>query len=358
MIQKIQNNEYLKRVDNMTSAEKDEYMKRVGEWLQEQAPVLVQKTEEDGARFLNVIQCSASWNDAECQAWMDGVRLLTALAPTTETWLPDMLYLKAAKRCIKRMIDLLNGLLDEAKAVETHHVSDISTDGKHAKGEQEKHAAEEPLKAESQEDSVQTEPVRPKHIDQYVHLLPLKTQERAANVKGLLRDLETAREKMQLLMDDPQASDDARAQWAKTATRLDEKVKSIYKELDAEWSKLVKEGRVVVDDLGNAHVVEMRNEKGEMRNDDAAALSSDAERQPSDINPQPSLTSEQKTRRRELRKWLTDTRRGNGDTRAEHVKKWQENFKEYLTLEPREVAMKDEKILAAIKHYEIKMEDV
>lgn len=346
MIQKIQCNEYLKRVDNMTSAEKDEYMKRVGEWLQEQAPILVQKTEEDGARFLNVIQCSAAWNDAECQAWMEGVRLLSALAPTTETWLPDMLYVKAAKRCIKRMTDLLNGLLNEAKAVETPYVIEISTVDNHAKGEQEKHAAEESLKTESREDSVQTEPVRPKHIDQYVHLLPQKTQERAANVKGLLRDLETAREKMRLLMDDPQASDDVRALWAKTATRLDEKVKSIYKELDAEWAKLVKEGRVVVDDLGNAHVVDNKQETVNNNRDS------------SDINPQTSLTSEQKARRRELRKWLTDTRRGNGDTRAEHLKKWQENFKEYLTLEPREVAMKDEKILAAIKHYEIKMKDV
>jgi hypothetical protein len=53
-----------------------------------------------------------------------------------------------------------------------------------------------------------------------------------------------------------------------------------------------------------------------------------------------------------LRKWLVDTRRGNGDTREEHVQKWAENFKEYLTLEGT-AAYDDDKIMAAMKHYEI-----
>ena len=107
MVVKIGNSEYLKRVNNMTAVEREEYLSRVGEWLKEQAPLLMPKIEEETARFQNVIQCSVGWNDAECQAWTDGVKLLTAYAATGETWLPDMLYVKAARRSIKRMAEVL-----------------------------------------------------------------------------------------------------------------------------------------------------------------------------------------------------------------------------------------------------------
>lgn len=33
--------------------------------------------------------------------------------------------------------------------------------------------------------------------------------------------------------------------------------------------------------------------------------------------------------------------------------KWKENFKEYLTLEPKEKALADQKIIEAMKHYNI-----
>ena len=181
-------------------------------------------------------------------------------------------------------------------------------------------------------------PVRPKHIDQYVHLLPQKTQERAAQVKTMLMDLDEAREKARLLMEAGEHSD-AIELWARKATRLDSAVKSIYRELDSEWDKLVGQGRVVVDDLGIAHVVESEESRVKSEESDAAQ----------------ELTSEQKHRRRELRKFLTDTRRGNGKTREEHVGKWQEAWKEYLTLEPKEAALKDEKILEAMKHYGIEV---
>ena len=102
----------------------------------------------------------------------------------------------------------------------------------------------------------------------------------------------------------------------------------------AEWEKLVKSGGIVVDDLGNVRVLPA----GEAADTEPAEL-----------------TSEQRARRRDLRKWLVDTRRGNGAGREERVKQWYENFREYLTLEG-DAAFKDEKILEAIKHYGIDME--
>lgn len=176
-------------------------------------------------------------------------------------------------------------------------------------------------------------PARPNHIDQYVHLLPKGTQERAAKYGPLMRELDELREQERLLMDADGVSAKERETVAKRIAAVDKEVGSIKRELDAEWDKLAKSGRVVVDDLGMARVL--------------------SNPQTSDINPQTSLTSEQRLRRRELRKWLTDTRRGNGDTREEHVIKWKENFKEYLTLEPKEKALADQKIIEAMKHYDI-----
>ena len=350
MIQKIQSSEYLKRLDNMTAEEKDDYMKRVGEWLEKQAPLLTPKTEEEVARFQNVIQCSAMWNDEECRAWTEGVRLLTAMAPSADTWLPDMLYIKAAKRAINQVMKTLP---EQTQQTHPHPLPEMEgsgqTDGGSRKTEETSPIIHQPS------DIIP----RPKHIDQYVHLLPKKTQEHAALVQGLYRELDEAREKMRLLSEDPTASPRDREAWGKKATKCDNTLRKIFDELDAKWDKLVKEGRVVVDDLGNARVMEEvivnseRQRVGDgtsgMKFATAAELSTSlAHREGQGESP----SGESRDARKSLRKVLVDTRRGNGATRKEHVKKWKKNFKEYAKLVGEE-AYKDEKLLEAAKHYEI-----
>ena len=185
-------------------------------------------------------------------------------------------------------------------------------------------------------------PARPKHIDQYVHLLPKATQERAGEYGELMRQLGEARNNMQLLMDDDHASAKSREQWAKQATRIDKKIRAIRDELDQEWEKVAASGRVRTDAFGNAFLVP-DGESPEM-----VADGEGGEQEPVE------LTSEQKKRRRELRKWLIDLRRGKeGKDREKRVEQWRENWKEYLTLEPKEKALEDEKILEAAKHFGI-----
>ena len=350
MIQKIQSSEYLKRLDNMTAEERDDYMKRVGEWLEKQAPLLTPKTEEEVARFQNVIQCSAMWNDEECRAWTEGVRLLTAMVPSADTWLPDMLYIKAAKRAINQVMKTLPQPLPEIEG-------SGQTDGGSRKTEETSPIIHQPIPEQSSPTRSLSDIIpRPKHIDQYVHLLPKKTQEHAALVQGLYRELDESREKMRLLAEDPTASPRDREAWGKKATKCDNALRKIFDELDAEWAKLVEDGKVVVDDLGNARVREeviVKSEKLATAAEDPqpnpadAPQTSDIEPQPTDPNPQTS-----KDDRKSLRKFLVDTRRGNGATRKEHVKKWKKNFKEYTKLVGEE-AYKDEKLLEAAKHYEI-----
>jgi hypothetical protein len=337
MITKISSNEYLRRVDNMSVAERESYLSRVGEWLEKQAPLLLARANDGVARFQNAIQCSAMWNDDECRAWEDGARLLTAMAGKADTWLPEMLYVKAAKRAINQMIMVLgsrNDGMQATKAKEAGHTDPFRGVGQgnnEGKGKPQGVVAAQPMfngpldqrslatKGTQECSMVNGVPVRPKHIDQYVHLLPEKTQQKAATVQGLLRDLDKARENARLLMNDPKAKSDSVAQWAKTATTLDAKVKAIYKELDAEWEKLVQSGRVVVDDLGNAHVslTPDPSPKGEGSN------------QPSDISPQTSKDSETAKRIEYLKKWLRDSRTKASDERK---KQWEENCRELLSL--------------------------
>lgn len=391
MIRKISSSEYLTRYDNMAAAERAEYESRVGDWLSVDGQALVKRCETFDARLQNVLQVSAGWNDAECQAFEDGAVLLSALVGQTDTWLPEMLYVKSAKRAVKLMFEALwnvdagetskkpqmtqktteeairtdknadKGLTkdsvrmqageakDNAYTVETGGAASVSPDAKPTDTTQ--------VNPEIRQVSVELPvPVRPKHIDQYVHLLPEKTQEHAAQVKNLLRELDETRRKMDLLMEDPTAKDTDREAWAKKATGIDNSLRKIYTELDAEWAKLVKEGRVVVDDLGNARVVATPEDI----NGSGTSVSS-VQTTPTPPNSggeaAAEMTSEQKAKRRELRKWLVDTRRGNGDTREEHMKKWKDNFIEFLTLEG-EAAFQDEKIMAAAEHYGIDLKGV
>lgn len=344
MIRRIQNSEYLKRYDNMAAGERSAYEERVGEWNLQKAPLLTVKMDEPMARLQNVESASAAWNDTECQAFEDGVRLLTALVGKDDTWLPDLLYVLAARRVIRKVVTLLSGVVQENPKEGV--MKDGAKEGKSADRKSKEDAAEETSKATQHVGVKAAVPVRPKHIDQYVHLLPKKTQEKAAQVQHLYRELDEAREKMRLLMDDETAKADDREAWAKTATRIDDKLKAIFREIDAEWDKLAEQGRVVVDDLGNARVV---TEDGTVPAEQAESLETAGE-EPAE------LTSEQKARRRELRKWLVDTRRGNGDSREEHVSKWKENFREFQQFDG-EAVFEDQKILEAAAHYGIDLKE-
>ena len=346
MIRKILSNEYLKRLDNMDADMRDEYLKNVGEWLSCKAPLLIPKIQDPLSAFQNAIQCSAGWNDAECMAWNDGARLLTALIGKADTWLPEMLYTKAAKRTIKKMVQCLkenvngndNGNDNQQTESAGAETSNLKPETK-AQPAPKKHTQQKtsPL-PDSEGAGAGLQPVRPKHIDQYVHLLSEDTQRKAEKLKQLYTDLDAARENMRLLMNDAHGSAKDRAAWAGKATRLDNQIRDIYKVVDREWDELVKSGRVVVDDLGNAMVV-------------ASAENPAGQESPEEKPAE--LTKEQRERVRTLRHFLKDTRRGNGKTREEHIKKWNAFYKEMV-----EIAGPDsvtDKVKEAAQHYGIEL---
>lgn len=380
MIRKLVTSEYLKPYGTMTAQEREAYRKRVGKWLRTDGERLLAMTDRPMARAQNLMSMSARWTKDDCEAAHEGARLLTALMAVAETWLPSQLWVKSAWRSIRHITKSLSITLPERKgnagatlgkhSVEAHvknmqravreaqkrAIAELAERGKETPSGKPTGALEAQGKTQGNPaakpqgtlpGAVTTSlspregtgegllPARPKHIDQYVYLLPKGTQERAGAVRGLLRELDDAREKMRLLMEDVNAKPDARAAWARKATKIDGTLKGIYKELDAEWEKLVKSGRVTVDALGNANVA-------------PSPQNGEAQATPAE------LTSEQKARRRELRKWLIDLRRGKeGEAREKRIEQWKINWKEYLTLEPLEAALKDEKVVAAAAHFGI-----
>ena len=388
MIRKLVTGEYLKPYGDMTAQEREAYRKRVGEWLCSSGERLLALTDRPMARAQNLLMMSGRWTKENCEAAHEGAVLLTALMAVAETWLPSQLWVKSAWRAVRKLTDELSAIHNaqctihngagaqgavgpntrSTRSTQSYQkteraVAELAEKGKgttpgkptDALRTQEgvREAQGKAQGAEVATPSLQERagegllPVRPKHIDQYVYLLPKATQERAGAVRGLLRELDEAREKMLLLMEDVNAKPDARAAWAKRATKIDSTLKATYKELDAEWEKLVKSGRITVDALGNAYVTE-----------DSQSNQNNLSSQSEQSNPI-ELTSEQKARRRELRKWLIDLRRGKeGKDREKRIKQWRVNWEEYLTLEPREKALEDEKILEAAKHFGIDLTQI
>lgn len=379
MIRQIQANEYMKRVASMTEAERLDLAKRVGEWLDSSAKLLMSHTNDPMARMQNVMQVSGGWNDAEQEAFNEGVLLLTPFMGIADTWLPTMIYTKAARRCILNMIEVLRGnvgkLRDvpqsipdrvpstkpektQAKDPQTqlspkpalpikHTTSTQPTDKpKNKVGRPRKMTKEEEQAALSNNlfapnenklaNEATSSPVipRPKHIDQYVYLLPERTQIRAAQYGTLMRELEQARSNMKLLIDDPHAKPSERERWAKTAVKTDNQIAALRRELDAGWANLVDTGRVVVDDMGMAHIIDPETGKIADPKPKVVLPAEDAQEK-SEEQPKPKekpkpLTPEEKAKRISyLQKWLRDPR---ATATEERKKQWEENAHELIHL--------------------------
>lgn len=350
MIKKISVGEYLKRYDNMNGAERSMFDAKVLLWLKDKAKVLLAKAARPEAQLQSVTQVYTGWNDEVCEVWNEGALLLSAFASSNETWLPEKLYSKAAARSIKHMVVCLtNGVSADAGAVRDAIAENKTKDATADKKEEKKDGqAAEPLK--SLPSGAKPVVTRPKHIDQYIHLLPEATQKRAAKVKTLHEDLEAARHNMNVLMNSKDASAADLERWAKVATNRDTALKMIYRELDEEWTKVVEAGRVVVDDLGNARIVEPEPEKKPEPEPEKKKTG----RKGAPKKDKKDLTKEEKKKVTSLQTILRDTRKGNGDGREAYAEKWKEKCRELLAIGGE--GLLTASICAAAEHYGIDLE--
>ena len=371
MIRRIKTTEYLKQYGAMSDGERQEYQRRVGEWLAQDGARLYELTDRPMAKAQNMVLMSARWTKEDCQAFQDGALLLSALAGQADTWLPTQLYAKSAFRAVRQMVALLGGVAG-GDAIATQKTKKKQTpplapplDGRGAADAQRGAAMQGAIPAGKPQGTLPakvTTPlprregqgggsalVRPRHIDQYVHLLPEATQKRAAGYGELMREFDEAREKLRIVMDDPHASDKERQGWATRVRNLDGQIGAIRRELDAEWEKVAASGRVVMDDLGMAHLISPTPDP------------SPKERGVDTTDGEPEAMPEAKANEKAdnerkaalLRKWLIDTRYGNkdADSRAKYQQKWREKYREMVRLGGIESVT--EKVKTAAEHYGI-----
>ncbi len=317
----------------MTEAEKQDLASRIEDWLTLSAKVLLPRADEPSARIMNVNQLCAGWTTEAQDAFIEGVHLMTPFAGMSETWLPTMIYTKAAKRSIHRIVDILAQHLPQLRPTSRPTSAVVLT----PKSQNRKNAKPHNRTTKQLQTIVSEMPTvvpRPKHINQYIHLLPDETKKRAGNYGQLIKDLGTARGNMRLLLDDPQATAEARERWAKTAVALDQEIGDLRKELDAEWNKLAATGRVTVDCFGMAHIVDKNGNvagpkpTGNVKANCASTKSSNkADGSHAAIKQ---YAEEDKIARvKYLQKWLRDSR---PNATNEHKKRWQENAKELIAL--------------------------
>ena len=409
MIRKIKTTEYLKQYGAMSDGERREYQRRVGEWLAQDGARLYELTDRPMAKAQNMVLMSARWTKEDCQAFQDGALLLSALAGQADTWLPTQLYAKSAFRAVRQMVRVLvvethpqslparegsgytqgeraaamqgmtpaakpQGTLQAGKGAGTTTDAEIiqraMRDGQTRaikELEQRRKAGTPAGKPQGTLPAKVTTPlprregqgggsalVRPRHIDQYVHLLPEATQKRAAGYGELMREFDEAREKLRIVMDDPCASDRERQGWATKVRNLDGQIGAIRRELDAEWEKVAASGRVVMDELGMAHLINPTpdpspKERGVDTTDgEPEAIPETKANQKADNERKAAL----------LRKWLIDTRYGNKDAekRAKYQQKWREKYREMVRLGGIESVT--EKVKAAAEHYGIDLAEL
>ena len=400
-IQKLHGSEYLKAYSNMNIVERAAFHERVKAWMERSVPMLMAKVDDQWSRLQNVIQVSVGWNHAECEAFREGSLLLTALIRDNEVaaqWLPDVLWVDSARsavRALRRVLSRYTDIPSVAGAGSAQSQSERPTDTGAAERQEEQNGG----MTERQNAGMQNAAIaRPKHIDQYVHLLPESTQQKAAGLRELHDKLAEARDMLDRMIDDPHAAQQDLASLQKTVVSYEDAITKIYSELDVEWEKAVNNGDIVIDEFGvarkrptpdlasppqrsSASVAQdgltfsqpadsfATRDGGEASSDSTvpsgfAARDSEkpkrhratkaemAERKKAEKEEKlKQMSEEEKAKRREyLKKWLRDTRTAKS---PKHDEQWLENLNE-LVLLGGEIT---ESIRNAAVHYKLKIEE-
>lgn len=387
MIQKVLPSEYLQGYEKMTDKERETYRRRVGEWMSSDGARLLEMTDRPMAKSQNLMLMGIRWSKDDCRAVYEGMLLLTALMGQTDTWLPAALFAKSAWRAVRKICSELSAVQaanhqektvkhaqatgsakQENKSGNTN--ANSQTAGSAVNIQSAKSGKSEGTQTDKQDVANQPTartdriPARPKHIDQYVHLLPKATQERAAKVKGLLREMDETRETMRMMMGRVDVSAQVMANLSTAVSKIDKELRYIYDELDREWKKLAESGRIALDELGHAHIVDAPQDGTAQ---DTAPSVKPAEtgspkrgRKPMTDEEKAAKAAEREKRRKAerqrkaslIRKWLIDTRNAKTDEQKE---KWLQRYREMVAIGGEQTVTK--KVTEAAAFYGISLEE-
>ena len=225
-------NDYLKPIKMMTEHEKEVYFDRVKRW-----------TEEDYPRLCAVQE---AWTASDIKSFDEGCTLISVLQGARQ-WLPSKIYQKDIKRrltWVRDWLDEINRRYGKVDFTAMPHPSEAMGRAIYvaAKSERSKNYAtvvKEQADAAVADGKVPaTATARPKHLDAYLHLLPVKVQEDAAQLSALYLKLGEFHQMLHKIADDLRANPKDREKYAKAVTKTADTIDAIYAEVEAAWEAL------------------------------------------------------------------------------------------------------------------------
>lgn len=225
-------NDYLKPIKMMTEQEKEVYFDRVKRW-----------TEEDYPRLCAVQE---AWTASDIKSFDEGCTLISVLQGARQ-WLPSKIYQKDIKRrltWVRDWLDEINRRYGKVDFAAMPHPNEAVGRAIYVAAKAERSKSYATVVKEQADAAVAdgkipaTATARPKHLDAYLHLLPVKVQEDAAQLSALYLKLGEFHQMLHKIADDPRANPKDREKYAKAVTKAADTIDAIYAEVEAAWEAL------------------------------------------------------------------------------------------------------------------------
>ena len=214
--------DFMKDYRQMNLEEQKSYIERVEKWNDETYPQLMAEV--------------TSWMNVPAKEFYEGLKLVTAVVRARPFVIAHRSY-KNVDSVLSKMRAILGEVSEKSGLAKT-------TDTRESR--KRKWFATTEVKSAPDEDGVVTvkkyeEPEvdgrRPQHVSEYVHLLPKKLQEEAANLKQMHMELAMYRGEAEELSKDARASKEQIAEKARKAVDTEQRIRHLYASLDAAYKQ-------------------------------------------------------------------------------------------------------------------------
>ena len=217
----ITKKDFMKDYNAMSSAEQKDYFERVDKWTDETFPQLIAQ--------------ATSWMNVPVKEFNEGMKLVSAIKRARPFVVAHRSY-KGVDIVLNKMRSLLMEIQEKSGRSRLRSIP---------AGDKRKWFAATEVVSEPDEDgtvAVKTyeEPEvdgrRPQHVSEYIHLLPKKLQQEAAELKRMHMELSMYRGEAEELSKNPNAVKEQVAEKARKAVETEQRIRTLYASLDAATS--------------------------------------------------------------------------------------------------------------------------
>lgn len=213
----INENDYLKSHRKMNEKEKQNYLEQVTAWTDKTYPELEALAD--------------SWIKVPVKDFDEGCRLCSAIMKARP-------FLKVAQRYeAKRAINIINIYLTEVR-----EASGLSKKETRHSNDKKNYRAVVPDKGMPQEDGTmrrreyveeEIDGRRPEHLNQYLYMLPDELKKKTLQLPDMYLALAEFRGRLEVLSENPHATDEQRAEFARKSVEQEQKIRALWAEVDA-----------------------------------------------------------------------------------------------------------------------------